>query len=494
MSGYTLVTGATGLLGRYLLRDLLLEDHRLCLVLRPGRRQSIAERIETILQRSERELGRLLPRPVLFEGDLTQPHMGLDTNAQRWIGNNCSGIIHNAAALTFHGTDRDGEPWRTNVHGTRHVIETCQRLDVCDFHYVSTAYVCGERNGTIREEELEAGQSFRNDYENSKFEAERFVRAADWNKLTVYRPAVIAGDSKTGYTNTYHGLYMYLKLMSILVWNTEPDANGVRHTPVRLNMTGDEPRYIVLLDWVSAVICHVFDSPEAHGRTFHIAPDEPITPREIIAAGYQYFNSTGVEFVGCDSADNDCISEMDANAHDNMSMYESYETSDPHFDTTNLCRFAPHLPCPKINVPMLHRYWRYGEDDRWGKRREPQPQVPFWVEDYLSQIVIPEPFGNGNGRNHVIGLDVRGPGGGQWHFHFSGKQLASVRPGVPENCTAVVYMDVAEFPGWWEQLTGTLDANDRDGVTVANDDDASVLLGMLGNMPLDSPLGNPSEI
>ena len=88
----------------------------------------------------------------------------------------------------------------------------------------------------------------------------------------MYRPAVIAGDSQAGYTNTYHGLFMYRKRLAVLNRNTVPGPDGVRETPVRFDMVGDEGRDIVPVDWVSAVICQ-FDTPVAHGDTFHLAPE-----------------------------------------------------------------------------------------------------------------------------------------------------------------------------------------------------------------------------
>jgi hypothetical protein len=53
---------------------------------------------------------------------------------------------------------------------------------------VLTAFVCGDRTGTIREDELETGRHFHNPYERSKCEAERRVRSVNDIKATVYRP------------------------------------------------------------------------------------------------------------------------------------------------------------------------------------------------------------------------------------------------------------------------------------------------------------------
>ncbi len=374
MSKYTLLIGSTGLVGRYLIRDLLLAGHQLAVVVRSSKKQTYTQRVDEILQMWEEGMDHELPRPVCFEGDVAQQDLGLADDAQSWISENCDSVIHNAAVLTFHGSDRQGEPWRTNVQGTQYVLDLCDKLNIRQMHYVSTSYVSGIQDDVVLEDELPEGQVFRNDYEHSKYLAETMVKRSEFfESTTIYRPSVIAGDSQNGYTNTYHGLYMYLKLISVLVRNQKPDSNGVRHTPVNLRMTGDERRNVVPVDWVSAVICQLFGDPESHGRTYHLTPNTPITPREIVDAGYKYFNSHGVNFVGVDDRNNgDRVGRMDEDLHSNMTMYESYEVTDPEFDTTNLQQFAGNLPCPVIDEEMLHKFWKFGEEDRWGKRRRPK--------------------------------------------------------------------------------------------------------------------------
>ena len=367
LSNYVLLTGATGLLGRYLLKDLLLSGQQVCAVVRGSSDQVASERVEAIVKEWEDELDRTLPRPVSFAADVCTEGLGLSSTAKQWLTENCRSIIHNAAVVSFD-QNSNGDPARTNVGGTENILAICKECGIDDFHYVSTAYVCGFRTDRIMEADLDCGQTFRNPYEESKFRAETLVRTAEHlNQVTVYRPAVIAGDSKTGYTYTYHGIYHYLKLISLLVRNVQPDENGLRYTPIRLDMTGEESRNVIPVDWVSEVISHLFGSQEAHGRTFHLAPDTPLTPRRIIEAGYSYFNSYGVEFCGNNGAFGKPSNQMEQDYHSNMTVYKNYEQSDPEFDTSNVKQFAPHLPCPPIDEAMLHRFWKYGEEDGWGK-------------------------------------------------------------------------------------------------------------------------------
>lgn len=455
VSSYTFLTGATGLVGRYLIRDLLSRGHRLAVLVRSSRKETAQERTEAILQMWERESGQPLPRPICLEGDVNQPGLGLSPSDRDWVAQNCDRIIHNAAVLTFHGKDQSEDPWRTNLGGTRNTLDVCRELGVLDLHYVSTAYVCGTRQGVINEDELDCGQDFRNDYEHSKLLAEKMVREADFLKqLTVYRPVVIAGDSDTGYTNTYHGLYTYLRLIAVLVWNQEPDPDGRRYTPVRLDMTGDEKRNIVPVDWTSAVICRLFETPEAHGGTYHLAPKDPLTPREIIEAGYKYFNSYGVEFYGPQANAAGSAGDMDKAFKENRVIYESYEATDPVFDTANTDRFAADLPCPKINEAMLHRFWEYGEKDRWGKRRPPKADVPFWVDNDLESVSVRAQTLRGSSQADrpdtplTIGLDIMGPGGGQWQVLLRGDRLEDVERGLPSEAAAVLRTSTDN----WQQL------------------------------------------
>ena len=196
-----------------MVRDLLLEGRRLAVLVRRDRKRPAAERVEGVVRAWETELGRPLPRPAVLEGDLSRPLCGLDARAVAWLGDHCDEVLHNAASLTFRGADRACEPWRTNVEGTRQVLDVCRAAGIRHFHHVSTAYVCGLRDGTVREDELDVGQSFGNDYERSKVEAERLVRSAGHlDTVTVFRPSIIVGDSRTGFTSTYHGFFAVLRL------------------------------------------------------------------------------------------------------------------------------------------------------------------------------------------------------------------------------------------------------------------------------------------
>lgn len=450
MKKYVLLTGATGLVGRYLIRDLLMAGHRLAVVVRGSDTQGPVERIEGILQMWEGRLGTSLPRPVILEGDVAVPSYGLARRDLSWVRDHCDQLLNNAAIITFYGADRAGEPWRTNLNGAQNAVALCEQIGIKHFHHVSTAYVCGTRTDRVREDELDVGQRFRNDYEESKFLAEKIIRSASFlRSLTVYRPAVIAGDSKTGYTSTYHGLYHYLKVMSVIARNAKVDANGKRHIPVKLQMSGDEPRNVVPVDWVSAMICRIVRTPALHGRTYHLAPKHFVTARQVLDVGCRYYNSCGVECLGSSDQAESTASDVELTAHENIRMYEPYVNTDPSFDLSNLEQAVPDLPCPVVDDAMITRFLQFGESDRWGKRRTPRPSVPFWVGGFLKEeLARHHPSSDSNGVREstpeTVGVNVYGPGGGQWSLRFTEDRLTAVTPGLPTH-QPVVTLSSADF-------------------------------------------------
>ncbi|MCA9049908.1 MAG: SDR family oxidoreductase [Planctomycetaceae bacterium] len=444
---YTLLTGATGLVGRYLVRDLLLNGHNLAVVVRPSRKCAPRERMEQILQYWEEELGRPLPRPVVLSGDIAEHGFGLSETDREWIQNNVRSIIHSAAILEFYGSDRAGEPWRTNLGGTRNMIALCRDLDIRDIHYVSTAYVAGMQSQPVMEDSLESGQSFRNDYEESKFLAEQEVRAIDFaDHITIYRPAVISGDSVTGYTNTYHGIYLYLRLMSLMIPAVPPGPDGQRYTPIRLRMDGTERRNIIPVDWVSAVTVRLFETQAARGGTYHMAPDKPLTSGDLIRWCGEYFNTTGAEFCGKDFQpeterrdDNEDQWMFERLAVENMGTYEPYERTDNVFDMTNTKRFAGDIVCPEIDKTVIHRYLEFGNHDRWGKAKPTDVSETLWAED-----LITERAAGAEDADAVLDLDVIGEGGGQWRLLLNGTGFTVVR-GLQNSGTPVLRLSVREL-------------------------------------------------
>ena len=295
-----------------------------------------------------------LPRPKVIAGDLTEDQLGLDDDDIDWVSENCDSVLHNAASLNFISTDPEGEPWLSNVKGTQNVLSLCRRTEIKDFHHVSTSYVCGLRTGRIMENELDVGQTLGNDYEKSKVQAETLVREADFlSPPTIYRPAIIVGDSKTGFTTTFHGFYAALNLAATLRKSLGSEDRSL-NIPTRINLDGTERKNFVPVDWVSAVTAHIVTKPQFHGRTYHLTPTTTTTVGTLREILEETFGFHGTIFSGKGNQVAD-PTEIEQLFYEHIRVYNSYWRDDPEFDLTNTHEAAPHLPCPAIDKDMLLR-------------------------------------------------------------------------------------------------------------------------------------------
>lgn len=418
VTSYHFLTGATGLLGSYLLRDCLLAGRRMAVLVRPSKSESACQRVETLMRRWELSLGTSLPRPVVLEGDLSKIDLGLDNRALNWIGQHCTSVLHNAASLVFRGDAPNGEPYLSNVEGTRHMLELCRRTGIRQFHHVSTAYVCGLRKGRVLECNVDVGQTAGNVYEKTKLQAEKLVRTAGFlDPPTIYRPSIIVGDSQTGYTTTYHGFYAPLKLAHTMAGKVSREivskvTRGLTagHLLVKaLGIHAGDHKNFVPVDWVSAVMCHIHGRPEFHGRTYHLASPYPLLILEMAAVMQEVVED-------CSPLGNpDSSWNMDGDwfaktFRDQLRIYETYWRDDPQFDMTNTFRAAPHLPCPKLDREMMLRLARFAIDANFGHARRAKHKPELEVQDHVPHLLWDQgEMPAGISQIAYTGISVEGP-------------------------------------------------------------------------------------
>lgn len=444
---YHLLTGATGLLGNYLLRDLLLKNIPVAVLVRPTRKQTAKQRIEAALCAWDVELGISLPRPVVLEGDIAQPDLGLDAVNIRWAAEYCSAVINNAASLTFHSTSQDGEPWRSNIGGTRNVLDFCKTTGIRRFHHVSTAYVAGLRQGKVLESELDVGQQFSNDYECSKLQSETIVREAEFlDEPTVFRPAIIIGDSKTGLTTTYHGFYAALQLAHTIVRAVPPNETGIAGgEKVRLTLAGNETKHLVPVDWVSAIMTHVITHAKWHGKTYHLTPKHPVTVRLIRDVLHLATGFYGATFCGTGEKPENPTESEDL-FYEHIRVYNSYWKMDPEFDTTNTEAAAPNLPCPHVNREMLMKLSQIAIASGFPTPSKKPIEPEFDAEEHLAPLI--EQAGNvslDESYERLLGLEIVGHGGGQWQLVVRGDELIGVETGVHADRLATCQVDINTY-------------------------------------------------
>jgi thioester reductase-like protein len=444
-----LLTGATGLLGQYLLRDLLANACRVAVLVRDAAKQQAAERIAQVIAVWSERLGRALPTPTVVEGNLRQATLGLTAVDRQWLSRHCQTVIHAAANVSFRET-LDGEPWRTNVEGTKSLLALCRDVGLEEWHHVSTAFVCGRRTGLIAEEDGAADRSFHTPYEASKFEAEQLVRRAAGIRATIYRPAVIVGDSRTGYTSNFTGFYRLLGLAVRLASLHSTAAEG--RLPLRLPLSGEEPWNLVPVDWVARAVVELLARPHWHGRTFHLVARTPVSTRLIRDIGVEELNLHGVEFAGPEGVNDP--SRLEEMFLEGIEEYWPYLGGSPVFDFANTAAALPDLPPPVVDRPLLKRLIRYAAARHWGWRPSSLPvtaassagsKCAVYIEQIFPQQGRKSRLARWAGLNLTVSLDLRGPGGGQWSCKWTAGNLVSVSRGMAEEAAVTYHTDTATF-------------------------------------------------
>ncbi|MFB9929661.1 SDR family oxidoreductase [Amycolatopsis halotolerans] len=250
-----LVTGATGLIGRQVTRQLLTRPdvERVALVVRASSREKLAALVD----------GWPHPdRVTLVTGDLGEPLMGV-SEADREALRGVDHVIHLAALYDITADDETSV--RANVDGTQNVLDLAADLNAGCLHHVSSVAVAGDHEGLFTEDMFDVGQRLITPYHRTKFEAEKLVRDQHEVPWRVYRPAVVVGDSQTGEMDKIDGPYYLFPAISRLA--------GLPDVPSAGPDLGDTN--VVPVDYVAKALLELVTTPGLDGRAFHLVNPEP---------------------------------------------------------------------------------------------------------------------------------------------------------------------------------------------------------------------------
>ncbi|MEN1968594.1 SDR family oxidoreductase [Lentibacillus sp. N15] len=358
MGNTFMMTGYPGFLARNLI-DQLIEDHgetidHIYLLALPDLHDQAIDAITTYAYKYNRD-------PELFtivSGDITKLGLALDSKVDHVLQESVTHVFHLAAIYDL-AVPKD-LAHNVNVIGTQQVNDWVQNLtNLKRYIYFSTAYVSGRREGRIYEHELAEGQSFRNHYESTKYEAELLVDALkDTIPLTIIRPGVVKGNSKTGQTIKFDGLYFmlnYLENSRFLPMNTyygegKPEGNFVPN------------------DYVLKATSYLSLAPVGEGKTYHLTDPNPYTMRELQTMLSEYYLGKppkGKLPVGLGKAVLKIkpvrkMLQIEPEALDYFLIHSSYDTSQA---TTDLKGSGISCPDLKDTLPSMIAYYRKYRDD-----------------------------------------------------------------------------------------------------------------------------------
>ncbi len=373
MSRHIFLTGGTGLVGGNLLHQFVKADPsaKITVLVRAISDREAQQRLSTAWQ--EWALGsdfNQVPNQIFaLRGDVTLSQLGLTNSVFTELAQSVTHIVHSAATVKFNLSLEEARA--INCLGTHHIIELAQQASHSKLEHIgciSTAYVCGTRTGLICEDELDCNQKFANTYEQTKFESEKELLALQSElPLSIFRPSIIIGNSKTGKTTSFNILYHPLKLfykgyLSLIPGKAETKLD------------------VVPVDYVADAITHILLHPEHAGKTYHLAAGLQRSNRagEIAERAIAYFNRVGskslkpAQFISLEMYESlrtmapPAIQEV----MKKMDFYLPYLVNEHDFDDTNTrsALRGTDIVLPKL-TEYLERTLDYCIKTGWGETR-----------------------------------------------------------------------------------------------------------------------------
>ncbi len=261
------LTGFPGFIAQKLVERLAKPDAQFFLLVQPQLIEKAMRDIEKITQKTNTPLENF----ALIEGDITGENLGMSDDDLAAVREETTDVFHLAAIYDL-AVEKDSA-YLVNVEGTRNLGKHLKSFwNLRRYNYVSTCYVAGKRQGEILETELEHNAGFRNFYEETKYLAELEVeKLKEELPVTIFRPSVVVGDSQTGETAKYDGIYyliQYVRKFPALL-----RFINVGNTDVKLNL--------VPVDFVVEGIASLAKDKNAIGKTIALADPNPLTTKEL---------------------------------------------------------------------------------------------------------------------------------------------------------------------------------------------------------------------
>lgn len=318
-----LLTGATGALGTELAARFSREGDRVLAVVHE---KTGLIRAGGVAVPSRTRAGGSV---TMVPGDVTHPGLGLADDVRKGLRGTVDLVVH-AAAVTEFGRPKQAY-YGVNVSGTTHVLDLVSDLDVPVVH-VSTAYVAGRRQGLVLEKELDEGQGFSNDYEQSKFEAERLFRLAVDTGLrgTIVRPSIVVGRRRDGVTRDFKNIYVMLKLVT---------SGRLTRVPGLPNASLD---FVPVDDVVEVVVAAARGRAGWTGEVLH-AVGGPVTLADISRVVAEYPALALPEYVPPANFSPQHLARLQRALYERyVRLYEPYLTARTRFDDSRAQEVWPH--------------------------------------------------------------------------------------------------------------------------------------------------------
>ena len=259
------VTGATGFIGRRLVKKLLARRGTVVYFLV---RAESRDKIPALLE----DWGVGEDRAIPVVGDLGQPLLGVSKADQKKLAGKIKHFFHLAAVYDLKA---DAESQIVaNIDGTRNAVALANAIRAGVFQHVSSIAAAGMYEGVFREDMFDEAEGLDHPYFATKHDSEKIVRKECDMPWRVYRPGLVVGDSKTGEMDKIDGPYYFFKLIQRMRAILPPWMPAIGIEGGRIN--------IVPVDFVVDAIDHIAHKKDLDGKAFHLVDPTPYRVGDIL--------------------------------------------------------------------------------------------------------------------------------------------------------------------------------------------------------------------
>jgi len=287
---------------------------------------------------------------------------------------------------------------RVNIGGMRNLLDLAAKEGCYFFHYVSTAYAAGKKTGLCKEE-LAENDGFTNVYEETKYRAERMASdrcRQEGIRLSIYRPSVVCGNSKTGRATIFNGFYYPIRTALFLKdlygrdirerrgeraheMGVKYVEDGSLHLPIRMEVAQGGGVNLIPVDYFAHAFMVLLEDG-LDGGIFHIVNPRLKRIEDLIEYTKRLFQIDGIEPCRAEDFDRKSRNALELLFESYLQAYGPYMRDTRIFDDRKAQAILAkkRIFCPDFDFDLFSRCANYAVACDWGKK-------PFGSESFAGQ-------------------------------------------------------------------------------------------------------------
>ena len=376
------LTGATGFLGSHIMASLLERGYGVIILGRSTKDETLQERISKLMRWLG--LGASVGQPETVEIDFSKPMIGIPEARYKELCGMTDQIIHCASDTNFSERKRT-LVFKANVDSLGGILEFAAKSRAKRFHYISTAYAAGAHN-ILCKETLPGTSGFLNVYEESKAQAENICASyCEKNSipLTIIRPSIVYGDSRTGRSLKFSALYFPIRsvqhIRDIYLNDIQNhggkrsrengiflDPEGYLHLPLRIHLPQKGSINLIPVDYFVRTTLQIIEKSSS-GGIYHLTTNSPPTFETLAAYNEQFMKIREVEIIYGKADQNVMRNPVEELFDGLIEPYRPYISDNRVFERTNTDTISGDAHPPEFTYEIFKRCMEFAVQVQWGK-------------------------------------------------------------------------------------------------------------------------------